>query len=133
MKTENIIEKIADSIALSMIRSVQFFSKRKNLMRLSQKGVAYLLIFSFITSWAYNLVPIPGIEKYSPEVKTAMAASAWSIRQEINVTDGYFGAPTAAYAKPTDTWDKVGTLPLDALLVAAGAQAEHELASSLSL
>jgi predicted AAA+ superfamily ATPase len=44
----------------------------------------------------------------------------------------YLVAPTVAHARPSDTWDRIGTLPLDTLLVAAGAQAENELTSRLS-
>ncbi len=35
-------------------------------------------------------------------------------------------------SRPEDSWDNIGTLPLDLFLLAVGAQAEHELARRLS-
>lgn len=42
-------------------------------------------------------------------------------------------APDAPPSQPSDNWDRVGTLPLDLLLLATGAQAERELANRLAV
>jgi uncharacterized protein (UPF0333 family) len=60
------------------------------------KATAHLLVLAFISAYVYAL--IPGLEMLSPEVKIAEAASAWKIRQEINIVDGYMSAAASAYA-----------------------------------
>ena len=113
MKNPSIIEerinKIADKIAkiITTIPHPKSFPKGKGLetpllwrgvgVRLFQKSLSFLLILSFVTSWSYSL--LPGLEKYSPEVKKAEATgSPWQIRQEINIIDGYLEATTGNYA-----------------------------------
>ena len=43
----------------------------------------------------------------------------------------YLIAPDLEARRPQDSWDEIGTLPLDLLLLATGAQMEHDLASRL--
>ena len=65
-----------------------------------KKTISFLLILTLITSWNYGL--ISGLENFSPEVKKVEAESAWQIRQEINIVDGYVSADSAVYATSSE-------------------------------
>ena len=74
--------------------------KSQKINKKIQKCLSFLLIFSFVTSWSYGL--IPGLENFSPETKTAEAASAWNLRQEINILDSYLVAPASTIATSSE-------------------------------
>lgn len=100
--------------------------RRKNTIRMIHKFFSMLIIFTTVTSWMYGIVP--GLENYSPKVKTAEAANAWSMRQEINILDEYLGAPTAAYATSSaiinlDTTEYSGTVSYYLEVVASSSSA----------
>ncbi len=59
----------------------------------ARKFFGATMMFAMVTSWAYGLLPF-----VSPNVKTAEAATAWGIRQEVNITNRYMEAASGAYA-----------------------------------
>jgi len=58
----------------------------------------------------------------------------YQLKQRHQKFDGhcFVVAPNAPAVRPADSWDKVGSLPVDLLLLAIGAQAESELNRRLS-
>lgn len=61
-----------------------------------KKACFFVFILFLTTAWTYGAIPV--VQDFSPPVNRALAANAWSMRQEINIIDGYLGAATGVYA-----------------------------------
>jgi len=75
------------------------FSKNKIFFKL-KKAFTFFLIFNLVFSWSYGL--IPELENWSPKTKTVEAASAWNLRQEINILNSYLVAPASTVATSSE-------------------------------